>query len=223
MSRPARTQLTERERNIYAAFTNGVSMPKIGESYGMSRQRVQQILKRRFAAGRSDGGQKIAAQSNAQSAYSKREAICIQKYGMTLDEYRHCREVGATVAFKFQKKSAQYRGVDWSLSFSDWWKIWERSGKWEQRGRGTGKYCLARIGDKGGYSIGNVYVSLFEENGREYQRNKAGAPKSVSTGVCRVYPGLRKSFLAKYGRKSLGLFETASEAIAARQLFMASR
>jgi hypothetical protein len=52
----------------------------------------------------------------------------------------------------------------WKLSFDDWFKIWQDSGYWEQRGVGSGKYCMSRLNDIGNYEVGNVEIKLQSQN-----------------------------------------------------------
>lgn len=52
----------------------------------------------------------------------------------------------------------------WKLSFDDWFKIWQDSGHWEQRGVGLGKYCMSRVNDIGNYEVGNVEIKTMSEN-----------------------------------------------------------
>jgi hypothetical protein len=66
------------------------------------------------------------------------------------------------------KWNAARRGIQFLLTFEEWWSIWQASGCWHERGRGKGKYCMARYRDRGSYEIGNVRVCLNEENRAEY-------------------------------------------------------
>jgi hypothetical protein len=74
-------------------------------------------------------------------------------------------------AFSMQRKNAERRGIDWELSLSQWWKVWEQSGHWNERGRGAG-YCMCRLNDTGPYAIDNVYIATGIENMRDYWVNK---------------------------------------------------
>lgn len=67
---------------------------------------------------------------------------------------------------------AKVRGIEWQLTFEEWWDIWEQSGKYEQRGRGAGKYCMSRIGDVGPYSVNNVVIKTIDDNNREAKLGK---------------------------------------------------
>lgn len=70
-------------------------------------------------------------------------------------------------AFTTQKINAKMRGVEFLFTFKEWREWWIASGKWEQRGRGRGKYCMRRHGDVGPYSIDNVFCGLNEDNVRD--------------------------------------------------------
>ena len=69
--------------------------------------------------------------------------------------------------FLHHKNNANSRGIPFKLSYEEWLDIWEKSGKLHLRGRGKGKYCMCRIGDLGGYELGNVFIDLCTYNTRE--------------------------------------------------------
>src|SRR5258706_1578724 len=69
--------------------------------------------------------------------------------------------------YRDHKADAKRRGIQFLLSFDGWMKIWLDSGHWNKRGRGRGKYHMARFGDKGPYAIGNVKIITHEENSKE--------------------------------------------------------
>jgi DNA-binding transcriptional regulator YiaG len=67
-------------------------------------------------------------------------------------------------AFSNQKSQAYIRGVEWNLTFEQWYKIWVDSGHLDERGQGRDKYCMGRKGDVGPYSIDNVEIITNREN-----------------------------------------------------------
>ena len=72
-------------------------------------------------------------------------------------------------AFDEQRYSAGYRLIPFNLTFSEWWELWQTSGQWKNRGRGTRlSYVMARLGDSGPYAIGNVRIITMGENMVEY-------------------------------------------------------
>lgn len=62
------------------------------------------------------------------------------------------------------KANAVRRGVSFSLTWEEWWALWEKSGKWGRRGNKRGLYQMCRIADLGGYELGNVYIGKHEQN-----------------------------------------------------------
>jgi len=76
------------------------------------------------------------------------------------------------------KANASRRGVAFNLSFAQWWSIWEGSGQWTRRGNRRGLWCMARIGDVGGYEMGNVRIVRHETNTAERNRVVADAIRS---------------------------------------------
>jgi hypothetical protein len=70
-------------------------------------------------------------------------------------------------AFRDHRKHAKARGIEFLLTYEEWLKIWEDSGKLAQRGVGPDKFCMSRRGDKGPYEVGNVQIKTFGANTRE--------------------------------------------------------
>jgi hypothetical protein len=67
-----------------------------------------------------------------------------------------------------QRENARKRGIDWNLTFAEWWLIWDESGKWQSRG--PKGYVMGRSGDVGPYETGNVTIITTEQNSSEYIR-----------------------------------------------------
>jgi len=82
-------------------------------------------------------------------------------------------------AFSTQKSRAKRRNILWDLSYKDWLSIWRLSGKFHLRGRGKGKYCMARFGDKGPYSKTNVFIHEYGANIGDGHRSKQGRKLKV--------------------------------------------
>lgn len=62
------------------------------------------------------------------------------------------------------KGKSLYRGIEFLLTFEEWWDLWQTSGKWEERGRRKDQYVMARFGDQGAYELGNVRICLAGDN-----------------------------------------------------------
>jgi len=93
---------------------------------------------------------------------------CGEAEAIRLNAGRPLRDPGS-LAFKYatQRTAANKRGIDWRLSFAEWLGIWEASGRLAQRGVGIGRYVMARHGDCGPYSVGNVSIQLAVANSRD--------------------------------------------------------
>lgn len=66
--------------------------------------------------------------------------------------------------FTRQKINARRRGIEWLLTFDEWWQIWECSGRWKQRGSKAGNFQMARKRDQGPYAFDNVVIVKLETN-----------------------------------------------------------
>src|SRR5690606_2456599 len=65
---------------------------------------------------------------------------------------------------------------------------------------------------------GNVHVQPAVENSREAVAKWLGKVKE-NRGVYLLYPGRKLAWHARYGKVSLGFFETQAEAVAAREAY----
>lgn len=81
--------------------------------------------------------------------------------------------------FMRQKTNARQRGVLWDLTFEEWWSIWEKSGKWEERGTGYKNYCMARKHDDGGYTKNNVSIITNRQNNQFSYKHTLGLEKDL--------------------------------------------
>lgn len=73
--------------------------------------------------------------------------------------------------FSRQKANAAKRGISWEITFDEWKDVWEKSGKWNERGRTAESYCMSRLNDVGPYSVKNVEIKKFGANSAECFNN----------------------------------------------------
>jgi hypothetical protein len=157
-----------RDQNIAVLFRHGVSQPIIAAQLHLTRQRVSQILLRKFSLDSKSGGQHLLAlrkKSEARKAFRKKTSV-------TLEQWKFLTLNGVTRKYRNQQSGAKARGIAFNLSLAQFWKIWCESGKFAERGRGADKYCMARFLDKGPYEIGNVKIITNRENSSEREKNK---------------------------------------------------
>ena len=69
------------------------------------------------------------------------------------------------------KASAKQRGIEFDLTFDEWWGLWEPH--WAERGRGKLNKCMCRKLDSGGYTVGNVKIDYVCNNAHERRINRA--------------------------------------------------
>lgn len=77
-----------------------------------------------------------------------------------------------------QRITALQRGIQFTLTFEDWCDIWDKSGHYDKRGVGIGKYCMSRIKDEGPYSVENVFIQLHRENSVQGQDKRVYPPNA---------------------------------------------
>lgn len=68
--------------------------------------------------------------------------------------------------FTFQKKQAALRGIEWMLTFDEWFGFWQESGCWETRGQKAHQHCMCRYMDIGPYSLDNIYIDTTSNNAK---------------------------------------------------------
>jgi len=61
--------------------------------------------------------------------------------------------------YGMQKQAARQRGIEFKLTFDEWWWLWEPH--WGQR------MVMARHKDQGAYELGNVRVTTQSDNMQE--------------------------------------------------------
>ena len=66
--------------------------------------------------------------------------------------------------YQSHKAGAKTRGVPFLLTFEEWWKLWQDSGHWEDRGNFSECYCMCRNADQGAYAVGNVRIDTVRNN-----------------------------------------------------------
>lgn len=116
--------------------------------------------------------------------------------------------------FSTQRANADIRCIPFLLTFSQWLKIWKDSGHLYERGRGKGKYCMARFGDIGPYAVSNVKIILFSENASEKILSNAAKEKIRQANLGKKYSDetRRKQSIAGMGNKrALGHSHPCSE------------
>lgn len=187
-----RKQPDERSRMMAALYREGYTLKQIGEQYGITRERVRQIITKLHGLRQPDGGATVRAEKGRQCFREARDARYLAKWGLPYQEVAEIRQLARKLmasgvawertpigAFVRQRVNARWRDIPWELSFAQWWGIWRASGKWEQRGRGQG-YVMCRQGDVGPYAVGNVFIASARENTSSGTHKKSELPIGVA-------------------------------------------
>lgn len=166
-----------RAKAMCAMFKAGKTLAQIGDLYGVTRERVRQVIKKSEGLVGLEGGQSALASRRREQAKARRNAASVLKHGCRYDQYRRLVEIGRemvaagigayctpTRAFASQRQNAKARDIEWKLTLWEWWSIWQDSGKWDERGRAGDKFVMCRFSDDGAYEFGNVYIATLAHN-----------------------------------------------------------
>lgn len=171
-----------RHKEIEADYRSGMTLEAIGMKMGVTRERIRQIL-RKNGVEPTDGGKHVVGmirgrqqQINNAERKEQHDAHAMKWFGCSHDEavrindgLSSFRTKGTkTSAYLDQSRNSATRQIAFKLTLPEWWDVWERSGQWENRGRGRGKFCMSRIGDVGGYEVGNVEIVGFVQNCQDF-------------------------------------------------------
>lgn len=207
----------QRDTDIINLYKNGHTLQEIGDNYGLSKQRVSQILKV-LGVSRQEGGAALRAATALAKHNAQRDAKYRNHWGHSFEEHRkllrlsrskskYCTPIGA---FCNQRRSAKQRGIPWYLTFSEWWSVWEGSGKWHWRGRGQQGYVMSRKGDVGAYELNNVFIQQSIMNNSNTPRKQSGLPTGVTYQKGRFEVKKMRDGIRYY----VGVFGTPIEAAA---------
>jgi len=158
----------DRNDLIVNLFKSGVNGEELADRFGVSHQRIYQILNR---AGyrKTDGGMSV---SLALRPKVKKHSKYNKNYGCTIAQARDISSRKDRIDYKMQRLNARKRGIPWEFSLVTWLLKWDESGKRERRGRKTGNFVMARHGDVGPYSPSNTKIITCNENCSEGRRKR---------------------------------------------------
>jgi transposase len=210
----------ERADAMAALYRNGETLKQIGVRYGLTRERVRQIITKYHGRMAKKGGQHVRTAVRRVKAAASRDAHYLAKYGCTFAQWKLIHQHGAEMrsrgvgayrcpsrAYMSQRNNARHRGIGWELTLWQWWTIWQESGHWDQRGRGHG-YVMCRKGDEGSYAIGNVFIATAAENSSITKQKKSDLP----IGVRREKASYAATIMVRGQHIKLGRYPTAEQA-----------
>ena len=189
--------VTDRDRQICERYRKGETLASIGQSYGVSAERVRKIVKR-FGLDKRNAG--LAIRNSRSARKEKKEPASLRVYGCTalqLDavpmEQRH-------VFLQQRTNVKRAANISWDLSLIEWVDIWNQSEKWDQRGQGPAKYGLSRINLNGPYGVDNVQIATNHESAMRGRDLKSAALRREAMRTARNEKWIRE--MAKILKKS---------------------
>lgn len=160
-------------------YSEGHTLQQIGTVYGITRERVRQIvttagMKKEEGGVAKRGADKAARIEAARMARLNRVTLadlgCDFPTLLALNDGKRKHAKGSVAqTFLRQRINAKHRGIEWRLTFPEWHAIWAASGRYEDRGRHADGYVMARIQDFGPYAAWNVYITTARQNVTDYQ------------------------------------------------------
>jgi hypothetical protein len=220
-----------RQIEMAALYRGGKTLQQIGDQYGLTRERVRQIIAG-LGLNREDSGRKaITAARRAVrecARIAKLDARTQNSFGCTyaqllaLNNGQGPRR-GFALRFQTQRGSAATRGIEWQITFPEWMRAWSESGHLHERGRGRG-YVMARKGDEGPYRPDNIYITTGAGNASDYQAKRVGLAGDTIKGYsyrpeCRHRPYMVRVRGAALGKRNQ-FFSTPE---AARAVYLANK
>jgi hypothetical protein len=155
---------------VAALYMCGKTQAEVAASYGVDRITVRNILVSLGALGR-----RVSSESVAQTAallLEDRAGVVREKWAMSLAEYDdHVAEHGSSGTpdspmrrYVEHRSRAGTRGIKWNFDFASWWALWQESGRWADRNRGSG-YVMGRYNDGDTpYGPTTVYICTGGQN-----------------------------------------------------------
>lgn len=127
--------------------------------YQENQTRLQEERRTKYILNREKELQRYKIYRDSLSTEVKRERSKL--YLETNSEKVKARRSTPYARYLQQKHAANARDIPWEFTFDSWWKLWEESGHWEERGIA---YCMCRTKDIGPYSPTNTRIDTVSNN-----------------------------------------------------------
>lgn len=170
--------LEQRDAEWVAMYRDGKSMMDIATQYGFTREYIRLRLAAHGLTARNYGfarkrelglyvtPTKFAAQQEKVDANKRRKwGISIAEYRAMIKKYGSRKKSPFEVYDRFRNNVRRQR-LPFDLPFPEWLRLWHESGKYSERGQGSG-YWMARKDPSLPYRADNLYIA----SGREVAHN----------------------------------------------------
>lgn len=149
-----------RNTQIVNEYLSGATYRAIGIRHRLTHERIRQIVS---AAGVTYGDsiRRTRTQTRDAAKAQQVELLYQARFGCSRAEYRAIKSPENTRIYSRFKANNRHAGF--ALSFPDWWRMWQESGHWQERGRGRG-YWMQRIDRSKPITADNVVIRSGREN-----------------------------------------------------------
>lgn len=135
------------------------TMEEIGAEFGITRERVRQLLKSNFGI---VGNDTLAQRREAKAKIIERtrERVTLENKGVSVAQLKELQRAGFTRVFSQKRANVLRSGGEWGLTLGQFYKIWHESGHLSSIGKGREKYGMTTIDRSMRFVVGNVEISL---------------------------------------------------------------
>lgn len=143
-----------RNRLIVNDYLAGSTLREVGQRHQLTHERIRQIL-RAAGVNYAHSMRRWRTANRRAAKLQQVEPLYQTRFGCSRAEYRALRTAENTRIYSRFKANNKHKGF--ALSFPDWWRLWQESGHWAERGRGRG-YWMARIDRSKPITADNVVI-----------------------------------------------------------------
>lgn len=161
------TDQSDRNNQMLAAYRAGDTMEQIGAAWGVTRERVRQILHTKFGVTyKTDSPRWAQNRERKRAAERARDARYMRRHGCSFAEFNSIPSA-ARRAYREQRRNSFDRKIGWHFTLLSWWQMWLQSGHWAERGRGYG-YGMYRLDSSGPYEASNTVIAPHSDFMRDH-------------------------------------------------------
>lgn len=163
-----------RELDMCRRYESGETLQAIGDRYGVTRERVRQLINPHGFTG-ANGGIHVVAEASRSARRTaletRRNTQYLASYGCSYDDFRLLNQGmaasdtgSAAWAYRTQKFNAKRDSIPWEISFPEWIGLWAAVGGFAARGRFRNGLVLGRIDKSGPFTLANTCITSHATN-----------------------------------------------------------
>lgn len=185
---------SDRNTEIALKWKSGLTLEEVAADYGITRERVRQIV-RKLGLPPDVGGQSVKNLLSCSIRKERRrrrdedsEAKCLERWGMSreslneISPYQRSHPNHPTRIFTSFRNNVRRTGIRFELTFPQWWRLWQESGRWDERGRGFG-YWMARWDSDQPWRLDNIRIVSGSERARDSYIQRPAAERMRKAAI----------------------------------------